>query len=279
MKKVQKPEVSLLRRPAKAGSQKLRNYYLISLLVIIGMFIYSGQASAELTIKTNHDHINIDFFYHGSPVSVSGISDPDTDLIIKITSPESHQSLRQKGKVGGILWMNVGTINFENAPSLYFLTSTKKPDDILSKDEMAKDIVGYEALQKHVELTPKKNEDEKTIWFNEFVRYKEHSKLYSVTSGNITFSQKNGKQEYYTLFAWPYQAVPNEYTVTVYAVKNNKVIDKAESRVLVEQTGLVKTLAGMAKNNASVYGMLSILVALGAGFVVGLIFRKGGGDH
>jgi len=279
MKNVHKPEVSLLWRPAEAESQKLRNYYLISLLVILGIFIYLGQASAELTIKTNHDHINIDFFYHGSTVNVSGISDPDTDLIIKITSPESHQSLRQKGKIGGILWMNVGTINFENAPSLYFLTSTKKPDDILSKDEMAKDIVGYEALKNHVELTPVKNEDEKTVWFNEFVKYKEHSKLYSVISGNITFTRKNGKQEYSTLFGWPYQAAPGEYTVTVYAVKNNRVIDEAESRVQVEQAGLVKTLADMAKNNASVYGLLSILAALGAGFGVGLIFRKGGGAH
>jgi hypothetical protein len=35
----------------------------------------------------------------------------------------------------------------------------------------------------------------------------------------------------------------------------------------------------MAKNNAAVYGILSILAALGAGIGVGLVFRKGGGAH
>jgi hypothetical protein len=35
----------------------------------------------------------------------------------------------------------------------------------------------------------------------------------------------------------------------------------------------------MAKESASAYGLLSILAALGAGFGVGLIFRKGGGAH
>ena len=124
-----------------------------------------------------------------------------------------------------------------------------------------------------------KNEDEKTRWFNEFVKYREHSKLYSISSGNITFSQKDGKQNYYTLFQWPYQAAPGDYLVTVYAVKNNKIIEKAEAKVQVEQTGIVKTLAGMAKNNAAVYGILSILAALGAGIGVGLIFTKGGGAH
>ena len=47
----------------------------------------------------------------------------------------------------------------------------------------------------------------------------------------------------------------------------------------VEQVGMVKTLAGMAKDSAAVYGFLSIGIALSAGFGVGLVFRKGGGSH
>lgn len=270
MRKVLKSEVR---------SQKLINRCLIGLTVLLGLIIYAGTASAELTAIANHDHINIDFFYHGSSVSVRGVSDPDVDLIIKISSPDGHQSLRQKGKVGGLLWMNVGTLNFENVPSLYFLSSTKKVDDILSNNELKTNVLGYEALEQHVELTPVKDEAEKTKWFNEFVKYKSNSKLYSVTSGDITFTMENGKQNYYTLFEWPYQATPGDYVVTVYAVKDNKVIEKAEQKVQVAQSGLVKQLAGMAKNNASLYGILSILAALGAGFGVGLVFRKGGGAH
>lgn len=258
------------------------NVYMKFLVILIAAamtLIYSDQASAELTAIPNHDRISIDFFYHGSSVSVRGVSDPDADLVIKIAAPDGHQALRQKGKVGGVLWMNVGTINFENVPSLYFLASSKKLDDILSSDEMAKDVLGYKALNEHAEMTPVKDENERAKWFGEFIKYKEHSKLFSVSSGNITFSQKDGKQNYYTLFDWPYQAPPGEYTVTVYAVKNNRIVEKAESKVRVEQAGIVKSLAGMAKNSAAVYGILSILAALGAGFGVGLIFRKGGGAH
>jgi uncharacterized protein (TIGR02186 family) len=263
----------------KVKSEKLGNRLLIMLFVLFGLSIYAGQASAELTAIANHDHIKIDFFYHGSNVSVRGISDPDTDLIIKISSPDGHQELRQKGKVGGLLWMNVGTLNLEKVPSLYFLASSKKIDEILSKEAMAKDVLGYEAVENHIEMTPVKDENEKMKWFNEFVKYKENSKLYSAASGNITFTKENNKQNYYTLFEWPYQAPPGDYVVTVYAVKDNKIIEKAEHKVQVEQAGVVKQLAGMARNNASVYGLLSILAALGAGFGVGLVFRKGGGAH
>jgi uncharacterized protein (TIGR02186 family) len=249
------------------------------ILILISLIVTIGTASATLTAKANHDHINIDFFYHGSTVSVSGITDPGTDLIIKIVSPEGHEALKEKGKVGGILWMNVDTMNFEHVPNLYSIHSTRKLDEMISREEMDKYVIGYPALNRHAAIDPLTTPEGKEKWFNEFIKYKEKSKLYSTTDGKIEMKDKDGKQSYYILTQWPYQAPPGDYIVTVYEIKNGKVVDQAESKVLVEQAGVVKTLAGMARNNAALYGLLSIIAALGAGFSVGLIFRNGGGAH
>ena len=255
---------------------------MLLLMLVFSLFQLAGAkpAAAMLTAKANHDHITIDFFYHGSTVSVRGISEPGTDLVIKITSPEGHQLLKQKGKVAGVLWMNVGQMKFDQTPNFYEVFSTKKVEDILSREEMEKYVIGYSALAKHVEITPVANEEEKTKWFNEFVKFKESSKVYGMSSGNVeTTMNADGKQEYYVLTDWPYQAQPGDYLVSVYAVKDNKVIEQAQSKVNVEQVGMVKTLATMAKNSPAIYGFLSIGVALGAGFGVSLVFRKGGGAH
>ncbi|MBI5203923.1 MAG: TIGR02186 family protein [Nitrospirae bacterium] len=261
---------------------QISNFKFAWLLIfefLILNFISAGTASAELTAKANHDHITIDFFYHGSTVSVKGIAEPGTDLIVKITSPERHEALRKKGKVAGFLWMNVGKLTFERAPFLYFLHSTKKVEDILSREEMDKYVLGYPALSRHMEVTPVANDKEKNIWFNEFLKYKESSSLYSTSSGKISTVTKNGKQEYFIVLPWPYQASPDNYMVTVYAVKDGKVVETAEAKVLVEQVGMVKGLADMAKDKAVFYGIISVIAALGAGFGVGLVFRKGGGAH
>ncbi|MBI5409196.1 MAG: TIGR02186 family protein [Nitrospirae bacterium] len=265
---------------------KLRKIILtiFSLLTLFGIFllgllIFTANASADLTVKSNHDHIKIDFFYHGSTVSVKGEADPGTDLVIKITSPDGHEVLKQKGKVGGLLWMNTGTLNFENTPNLYSVHSTKKIDDILSAEEMEKYVIGYPALSRHVEITPSSNEAERSKWFNEFVKYKVSSNLYTSSYGRITTSEQGDKQAYYILTAWPFQAPPGDYLVTVYAVKDKKVIEQAQSNVNVEQIGIIKALAGMAKNNAAWYGIISIIAALAAGFGVSLVFGKGGGAH
>lgn len=253
---------------------KIFNFLVFVITVLI--LTYSGQAFGELTAEVNHDHIKIDFFYHGDTVTVSGISDSGVDLIIKITSPETHLTMKKKGKVAGFLWMNVGTLNFEHVPNLYFIHSTRKLEEILTPEEMKKEIIGYDALMQHVEITPLENDSAKQDWFKEFVKFKEASRLYTVASGDITVTQKGNKQSYFIKLPWPYQASPGEYTVSIYAVRNKKITEKAEAKVMVEQVGAVKALAGMARNNGAVYGIISIVVAIAAGFGVGMIFRKGG---
>jgi uncharacterized protein (TIGR02186 family) len=249
-------------------------------MVLFLLFSFANNASAMLTAKANHDHITIDFFYHGSTVGVKGLSDPGRDLVIKIASPESHQMMKKKGKVAGSLWMNVGKLSFENTPNLYEVFSTKAIDSIVTRDEQQKYVLGYPALANHVEIDPVTTEAEKARWFDEFVKYKEDSNLYVSKESTIeTTTLPDGHQQYAVMTQWPYQAAPGEYTVTVYAVKEGKVVEQAESHVKVEQVGMVKTLASMAKNSAAFYGILSVGIALGAGFGAGLVFRKDGGAH
>ncbi len=268
-----------MERPHEMRENRIIGKFFLMSVCVALVFFVTGTASAALTVTANHDHIKIDFFYHGSTVSIRGVSDPGTDLIIKITAPGSHQLLRQKGKVAGLLWMNVGELKFDNVPLLYSLHSTKKISDILSNEERDKYQIGYESMGKQAEIEPLTNAADKKKWFNEFIKFQEASKLYSESEGDVSLSAKAGEQYYYVLSPWPYQATPGEYTVTVYAVKDKKVVESSATKVWVEQVGLVKSFAEMAKNSAALYGAISIFAALAAGFGVGMIFRKGGGAH
>jgi len=239
----------------------------------------AGRAAAEISLVANHDHITIDFFYHGSSVSARGLVEPGTDVIIKIAGPEGKETLKQKGKTAGVLWMNVGTLHFEKTPNLYEIYSTRPIEQILTPEEAEREVIGYGALSKHLVLEPVTSPEDREKWVGEFIRFKENSKLYGGSTGKIALEPKDGKQEYYIKTEWPFQAPPGDYTVTAYAVRDGKVIEKISKPVDVKQVGIVRTLSTMAKNNGALYGLLSIAMALGAGFGVGLVFRKGGGAH
>lgn len=235
--------------------------------------IFSSVAFAQLKLDTDQNRVKIDVFYHGSTISLSGATDPGADLAIKITSPEGESKLREKGRVG-FFWMNTGELKFKHVPNLYFLYSTKDIEDILSPEEMSKHIIGYSSLREQVEITPVKRDGEKTKWFNEFVKFKEESGLYSVSPKSISVTKKGSEERYNIDIDWPFQAPPGHYTATVYEIKNKKIVDKAETSISVSQAGLVKTIANMASKNGALYGIVSIVIALVVGFGISLIFKK-----
>jgi uncharacterized protein (TIGR02186 family) len=252
----------------------------IPALLVAALWLLHGDALAALSAKANHDHITIDFGYHGSSVSVRGESDAGVDLVVKITSPDGHQVMKKKGKVGGMLWMNVGSLTFEKAPNLYEVFSTRRLDEILPLGERAADVLGYDALADHVEVEPAAGPEDKAAWFREFVSFKESSSLYVQASGGFeTKPLPNGRQFYLLGTRWPYQAPPGEYHVTVFAVRDGKILERADCNVHVEQVGVVKALASLARESAALYAIVSIGIAVSAGFGVGMVLRKGGGAH
>jgi len=247
------------------GSKKLG--YRIIVLILIFMPYYPlpfpNKVLAETTVDLQPSDIGIDLLYHGHKINVSGTTQQGTDIIMTITSPEEHQTLKKKGKVGGLLWMNIETLNFKKVPSLYILSSTKKIEDILSREERCKYLIGYESLERHADISPVSNDQGKLKWWLEFVKFHEASKLYEVSYGRITLKQEvNGLQSYYVSIDWPYQAAPGTYTVTIYAVRNGKVVEKAEKNLFVKQVGIIKSLANMARDKGALYGIISIVVAL-----------------
>lgn len=258
----------------------MRNIILALVMAAASVFAACGSASATLTADANHSLINIDFLYHGSTVSVRGEADSGVDLVVKITSPEAHQALKTKGKVGGVLWMNVGQLEFEHLPGYYALYATRDINRILDASEREKYGIGYDVLGRKAEIRPLANEEDRAKWFSEFIKFKEGSNLYAAPKNIVTTTGKDSASaSYFMKSDWPFQAPPGIYDVTVYAVKNGRVAEEAHSKVTVEQVGIVKTLSDMAKNNAAAYGGISIAAALLAGFGVGLIYRKDGGAH
>ncbi|MBI3600257.1 MAG: TIGR02186 family protein [Nitrospinae bacterium] len=63
----------------------------------------------------------------------------------------------------------------------------------------------------------------------------------------------------------------------IHGGKDAIMIENAEA--LAAQPAIIKLLADMAKNNGALYGIISIVVALFAGFGVGIIFKRGRGGH
>jgi uncharacterized protein (TIGR02186 family) len=261
------------------ANKTMKKITLITLIALIVMPAIAPAALAELTTDVNNDQIDINLNYNGSTVIVNGDTDAGSDVVIKITGDEEQEKLKTKDKIAGVFWMNTDEENFSSIPSFYYLRSTTDPKAILSPEELASNGIGYEALAHNGKIEPPPSPDLGVRLFSDFFKYKEDQMKYSQAVGGIETSTTGSVLHYETVFDWPYQAKPGTYQVTVYSVKDGRIIDTTTGEVRVEEAGVVKTLSDLAKDNGGLYGLLAIGVAVTAGFGVGVVFRKGGGAH
>lgn len=249
---------------------------------LVGAFfllVFFAASAYSVTSEVVPARIEIGSFYHGSNVVVAGDVEAGEDIIIQFSSPGKKAHLRKKGKTGGLLWMNVGELEFNPVSDLYLIYSTKDINSILSADQQDKFMLGYDAFRRRVEVSPVSDESEKTKWVDEFIKFKEKNMIYGIFAGEIETKTDGDKKTFKLSIDWPYQALPQDYTVSVYAVKNNTVQDYNQASLNVEKIGALKFLSNMAYNKAMIYGVVSILIAFAAGFIVSVIFKGGGGSH
>ena len=91
--------------------------------------------------------------------------------------------------------MNVGELKCEKVPNLYFVQCSKKLDELLAVCEQDRCVLGYPALERHMNMEPAKDQAEKNKWFGEFIRYKESKKLFANSRGQFSDIQRRRQAE------------------------------------------------------------------------------------
>ena len=225
------------------------------------------------------DNIPITFSYHGAQLSITGQSASTDDLIVTITSEPVDTALKYKEKVGGLVWMKKGTLEFKDAPRVYLLHSTAALDRLLGGDECNQHLLGYDALRGHIRIQDSAGNPADGKWFDEYLKFKKEENVYDIQEGTVVRQHGVEGNTYKVEVAWPYQAPPGIYKVEVIAARDGKVVDRASTHFEVKSVGMTAALSKMAFNQAGLYGIMAVIIALLAGLAVGAIFKKGGGSH
>ncbi|MFZ5775241.1 MAG: TIGR02186 family protein [Thermodesulfobacteriota bacterium] len=248
--------------------------------VLLALSMPATRSAQALTCEVNPTEVPITLAYHGAKLTITGESAASDDLVLKISTDPHDTAMKRYGKAGGLVWMKVGTLEFKGVPGVYLLNTTADLNRILAPAARAEHLLGYEALGAAVAIDDPKGEPvDHAKWFDQFIQFKEKEAVYNIQQGTIT--RQHGKQgNTFTIeVAWPYQAPPGTYNVELLAVNNGTVVDKAATSFEVKREGMVAFLSKMAIDQALLYGIMAVIIAMAAGFAVGAIFKKGGGAH
>ena len=245
-----------------------RDIPLISVLIILFFFTIEFNAFGYIDVKSiNPNPVVIGAMYNGVKVHVKGEIPADADLIIKVIGGEKDTHFKKKGKVWGILWMNTDDVVFTNLPSLYLVYAGNFGSSVIRE-------FGFNSLKKKIRI--KTHSQDKRFLFNELLKLKKKEGLYSIKKGSIRYKRLGHKKEFSCDIILPPKLLPGRYKLNFIAIKDGKILQDSTSFLRVKLSGLPKLISYLAFQHATIYGIISTLIAIVAGLFIGIIFKSSG---
>ncbi len=247
--------------------------WCLPLLLALGL---AGPVRAEpVTLHLSPDVVEISSFYQGRNVAVTGTLPAGLGAVVEVKGPTAQEHLMRKGRRGP-LWMNVGEINVNGAPSLYLVLSSVA--DLLAGSRIDA-AWGFPALIQRITLKGDVQENEKDKFKQQFLELKESEGLYGAWPGGLKVTPaSDGSQKVTGKFWLPSNIKPDTYKVCLTAVREGQPVDRTCTDLTVQMVGFPAFFMTMAYQHEALYGILAVVIAIVVGFIMGYLF-KGGGGH
>jgi hypothetical protein len=246
-------------------------------ILLVAMLSLPAQAASP-GVQVTPNEVEIGAFFDGASLKVAGEFPAGAEVVMEIIGQTQDAHLMRKGRRGG-LWMNVGEITIQGAPSLYLAAAT---DAKLLAQAPGDATWGYAALGKRIKFAGEVQAGEETELFQQFLKLKESEGLYGeLARGMEVSSTPGGGGVGRGIFQLSGKIRPGTYRVRLSVVAQGQVVEQKGADLIVRQTGFPALLYSLAYEHAAAYGILAVVIALVTGGIMGLLFtgKGGGGAH
>ncbi|MEW6336994.1 MAG: TIGR02186 family protein [Acidobacteriota bacterium] len=245
---------------------------------------------AQAAAPTRWPRVAISATFSGEEVFLYGHAPEGTQQVVAILEgpPAGHVRLMKKGRVA-LFWLGIRQYSLGGVPGLYLvhlscpicqgLARCRHADDAALEPLAAR--VGFPlgpaAINARGELeclSGPLEAGEAERAFQGYWDLQSGRGLYRVTPNAVRLNQRGA---YYHRFMLPSQAPEGRYTVTTIFLGAAGTTGTEVSTFFVRASGLVAWMTRLADRHAAAYGVFSIVIAVAAGWLAGVLFRRGGG--
>lgn len=209
-------------------------------------------------------------FVGGHVVVFGAVDKTDGDIVITMQGPRKSQMVRRKSRVAGI-WINRDRVAFENVPSFFAIASTRPLDEIASDAVRNQFSLGVDHLPINLVDPEGYSADEQQDFAAALVRNKQKAGLYTETPGQVTFP---GSKLFRTTFGFPANVPPGNYQIEIFKIEDGQVAGAQQSSLQISKVGMEAEVFDFAHQRSALYGIMAIVIAVAAGWLAGVVFRR-----
>ena len=229
--------------------------------------VVTGVSTDNIALTANFD--GSDIFVFGA-IRREGTLPEDAaplHIIITIKGPVRPLTVRRKERRLGI-WVNTEAVTVREAPSFYAIATTGPVGELLSETERLRYGIGMDEAVRLVGSHPTITD---TRPFGDaVVRIREENGKYAVLDGAVKVTEDTLFQARFRL---PASLVEGDYAAEFFLVRDRVVIFSGSTTIVVEKTGIERWLYNLAIDRPFAYGVLSVAIALAAGWLAATAFR------
>jgi uncharacterized protein (TIGR02186 family) len=232
----------------------------------------SSDASAKaLVADLDSRLIEIDSGFTGQDLLLFGARNNTGDVVVIVRGPAKSYMVRKRESIGGI-WVNRHQLRFDNVPGFYFVASNRTMDDIKNYQLLSSLNIGTEILSFQTEKEA--NSKLKREFHHALLSEKEVQKLYTPTVKGYHEVSFIGDTLFRTIIRFPENIPRGSYTAEVYLFNDGQLSAVQSTPIIVKKTGFDAFVSDLAYQHSALYGIIGILLALGAGWGANHLFEK-----
>ncbi len=243
---------------------------LVALLAVAAALVAVGRAQSPLIADLSKHLVAITTGFAGTDVLLFGAIDAPGDVVVVVRSQSAPVVLHRKSRIAGI-WINTATMTIDEAPSFFAVASSRALEEIADEVVLKRNNILVNDVDV-IKLAPAKaSPNIAQEWRDALIRNKQHENLYPSETGRVEFI---GAQLFRTDVFFPANVPTGTYQVQVFLFRDGEVISAQTTPLIIGKIGLEAEIFDFAHQQSAAYGLIAILLALVAGWLAHIAFRK-----
>ncbi|MEO0916001.1 MAG: TIGR02186 family protein [Pseudomonadota bacterium] len=237
--------------------------YFALALPLVAEEVVVGLSQSRISITTNFDGSELLIF--GAVKREAAITEEPLQVAVTVAGPSEPVNVRRKERRFGI-WVNTDSVEVDRAPSFYAVATSAPWSDVVSDTEDLRHRISIQRAIRSVGAEIAGSED----FTSALIRIREADGSYLTNPGSVTFDEQT---LFSTVIRLPANLTEGDYAARFFLTRGGNVVAQYQATIPVQKVGLERFLFRLSREQPLVYGLMSIAIAIGAGWGASAAFR------
>lgn len=230
-------------------------------------------AAQEIVADLSQYRVSIDARFDGSQILIFGAVKRDgspeaakpVDVVVTVAGPPELITVRRKERVAGI-WINTRSVDMTRVPSFYKI-ATSAPLPLIVSEETDRE---YRISIPRAVQAEGSGADYDGVFPEALIRIRSDNGLYALRENAVRLRNDT---LFRTEIGLPANLVEGDYTTRIFLMREGELIARYETQIGVRKVGLERFLYTLAHEQALIYALVSLFIAIVAGWSASALFR------